>query len=41
MGRYDVIERADNFIVRRFMLERNHDHVYDYVIAKWKDQGLI
>ena len=34
-------ERVDNFIVRKFMLERNPDHVYDYVIAKWKEKGII
>ncbi len=34
-------ERLDNFVVRKFMFERNPDHVYDYVIARWKEQGII
>ena len=36
-----LIAGVDNFIVRKFMLERNPDHVYDYVIAKWKEQGIV
>jgi multimeric flavodoxin WrbA len=36
-----LAERVDNSIVRKFMLERNPDHVYDYVITKWKEQGII
>ena len=36
-----LVERVDNFMMRKFMLERNPEHVYDYVIAKWKEQGII
>lgn len=36
-----IIKNIDNFIIRKFMLEKNPDHVYDYVIDKWKKQGLL
>lgn len=36
-----ILERVDNFMMRKFLFERNPDHVYDYVIARWKQQGLI
>ena len=36
-----LLERVDNFIMHKFMFERNPDHVYDYIIAQWKDQGVI
>ena len=35
-----LLGRFDDFIIRRFMLERNPDHVYDYVIARWKEKGI-
>lgn len=31
----------DNFIVRRFMLKPNPDHVYDYIIKRWREKGLM
>ncbi len=39
--RVRMLERVDNFIMRKFLLERNPDHVYDYVISRWKDQGMM
>lgn len=36
-----ISERIENFIVRKFMFEKNPDHVYDYVIARWKEQGWM
>jgi multimeric flavodoxin WrbA len=36
-----AMERLDIFIMRKFMFEKNPDHVYDYVIARWKQQGLM
>jgi len=35
-----LLGRVDDFIVRKFMLERNPDHVYDYVVARWKERGI-
>ena len=35
-----LAHRLDNFVIRKFMLERNPDHVYDYVIARWKEKGI-
>jgi len=31
----------DDFIVRKFMLQRNPDHVYDYIVAQWREKGLM
>jgi len=31
----------DNYIMRKFMFEKNPDHVYDFVIARWKEQKII
>jgi len=31
----------DDFIIRKFMLEPNPQHVYDYIIARWKQKGLL
>ena len=31
----------DDFLVRKFMLQRNPDGVYDYVVAQWKNKGLL
>jgi multimeric flavodoxin WrbA len=36
-----LMGRIDDFIVRRFMLRRNPDRVYDYVIAQWREKGLL
>jgi NAD(P)H-dependent FMN reductase len=33
--------RIDDFLIRKFMLERNPDHVYDYIIEQWRKKGLI
>lgn len=35
-----LAHKLDNFIVRKFLLERNPDHVYDYVIARWREKGI-
>jgi len=36
-----IAGRLDDFVVRRFMLERNPDQVYGYVIAQRRDKGLM
>lgn len=33
--------RINNFVVRKFMLEPNRDNAFDYVIARWRKQGLM
>ena len=37
----EMLEHVENLIVRKLMLERNPDNVYDYVIARWKNLGLV
>jgi multimeric flavodoxin WrbA len=32
---------VDNFTVRKFMLERNPEGLYDYIIERWKELGLM
>ncbi len=34
-------ENIDNYIMKKFMFDKNPDHVYNYVIAKWKELGII
>ena len=36
-----AMERLDIFIMRKFMLEKNPDHVYDNVVARWEQEGLM
>lgn len=36
-----ILVCIDDFVVRRFMLKPNPDHVYDYIIARWKEKGLM
>jgi multimeric flavodoxin WrbA len=36
-----LLGSADDFVIRKFMLEPNSDGVYDYVIAQWKEKGLM
>lgn len=31
----------DDFIMRKFMLEKNPDNVYDFVIRQWKEKKLM
>ena len=35
-----LVHKLDNFVVRKVLLERNPDHVYDHVIARWKEKGI-
>ncbi len=35
-----LAHRLDNFVLRKFLFERNPDHVYDFVIARWKEKGI-
>ncbi|MCX7018926.1 MAG: flavodoxin family protein [bacterium] len=32
---------VDDFVVRRFMLRPNPDHVYDYIIGQWRKKGML
>lgn len=32
---------VDDFILKKFMLEKNPDHVYDYVIESWREKGKL
>lgn len=31
----------DDFVIRRYMLRPNPDHVYDYVVSQWQQKGLM
>lgn len=36
-----ILERIDCFVIRKFMLKRNPDQVYNYIIDRWKEQGMM
>jgi len=33
--------KTDDFIIRKFMLEKNPDNVYDFTIRQWKEKKLM
>lgn len=31
----------DNFVIGRFMLKPNRGQVYDYIVARWREKGMV
>lgn len=36
-----LMGKIDDLVIRKIMLERDRDNVFDYVIARWKEKGLM
>lgn len=36
-----VQNAADDWVMRTFMFKPNRDHVYDHVISRWREKGLM